>query len=503
MLIPAGSAANIPGGEAMADLPHVVVIGGGLSGAMVALHLLRDHTALRLRLTVVEPRPRLGAGLAYGTTDPQHRINVAASRMALFREDPLHFEHWLHARADGPDGDLEARLPDGRLYPRRTVFGSYVADTLDQALAAAGDRVRFRHLRDRAAQVTRPGGDADAMRIDLAAGAPLRADLLVLALGHAPPAPPPFLRQVPPSRLVADPWTPDALAAIAPEAAVLVVGTGLTASDVFASLHARGHAGPILAISRHGLLPRPRTTLAVAARGDFATAPARTALALLRRVRDEVRAGDAAGRPWEDVVDALRRDAPMVWRTLPLGERQRLLRHLRTVWDVHRFQCAPQIQATTDRLLRTGRLSVQAGRIDRVLPGPDGRLSVEYHRRGGGPAQRTMDAVINCTGPGHRPATLQHPVLVGLAEQGVVQPDPYGFGLQVDAQSRAVPAPGVAAGAVFVAGPMARSAHGELMGLPQISLQPREIAALLAASAGRPGALPLDPAKGSPLATTL
>ncbi len=478
----------------MAEPPHVVVIGGGLCGAMVAVHLLRDRADVALRLTVVEPRPRLGAGLAYGTTDPQHRINVAASRMALFPEDPLHFERWLHAQPDaGPDGDpggdVEARLPDGRLYPRRAVFGAYLADTLDRALAAAGSRVRFRHRRDRATSIE---GGPDGMRVGLAGGATMRADLLVLALGHAPPALPPFLCRVPQDRLVADPWRPDALAAIPPGAAALVVGTGLTASDVFASLRARGHAGPILAVSRHGLLPRPRTTLPVAARGDFATAPARTALALLRRVRDEVRAGDRANRPWEDVVDALRRDAPVVWRALPPGERQRLLRHLRTVWDVHRFQCAPQVQATTDRLLRSGQMVVQAGRIDRVLPGADGRLRVDYRRRGGEPGLRTVDVVINCTGPGHRPATLQHPVLAGLAAQGVVRADPYGFGLLVDPENRAVPAAGVAAGAIFVAGPMARSAHGELMGLPQVSTQPREIAGRIAAL------LAGSPAIGSP-----
>ena len=95
---------------------------------------------------------------------------------------------------------------------------------------------------------------------------------------------------------------------------------------------------------------------------------------------------------------------------------------------------------------------MQAGRIDRVLPGADGRLRVECQRRSGGPVLRTVDAAINCTGPGHRPATLQHPVLAGPAGQGLVQPAPYGFGLQVDVESRASPGAAVAAGAVVVAG---------------------------------------------------
>ena len=47
--------------------PHVLIIGGGASGVMMAAHLLsRPDTGFRV--TIVEGRHMLGCGVAYSTT---------------------------------------------------------------------------------------------------------------------------------------------------------------------------------------------------------------------------------------------------------------------------------------------------------------------------------------------------------------------------------------------------------------------------------------------------
>ena len=453
---------------------HIAIIGGGFAGAACALHLLRDHPGLRLPLTIVEPRAVLGAGLAYSSPATEHRTNVAASRMSVLPDQPTHFHDWLLAEGE-PARDPASAMPDGRLYPSRAAFGRYV-DAQLRAQVAANPGVAFAHVQDEAVRLD---GDAAGFSIGLAGGGELHADLVVLAVTHTRPDLPSVLRGC--GAVLPDPWDVAALARIPAASRVLVVGTGLTACDVVASLLARGHRGPITAVSRHGLLPRPRTELPVEAEGDFTIRPERTALGLLRRVRRAMATAQAAGRPWENVVDALRQQAGTAWGSLDWGERRRLLRHLRTWWDVHRFQCAPQIDAALTAAQASGALRVRAVHLLGVADTPDG-AEVRLRPRGAAPGVTEVlgcDVVVNCTGPGHRSVSASHPVLRGLGEAGLLAADPVSLGIWVDGQSRVLRADGSAWANLFVAGPLARGTFGELMGLPQVNLQPRAVAAEL------------------------
>ena len=428
-------------------------------------------------MTLVEPNAVPGAGLAYSTTDPVHRVNVAAGRMSLFTELPDHFDAWLRDRGM-PRSDPDGALPDGRLFPRRALYGRYVNETLQSAIRLA--RADVRHVRQRAV-AARPEGAG--FRIDLDDGGTVEADLLVLAVSHTAPDLPRFLQACKGDAwLIADPWQPGALDAMPRDSDILVVGTGLTGCDVIASLRARGCRGRIVAVSRRGLLPRPRTMLPVSSFGVFDQAPADNALALLRRVRAAVAEAGRLGRPWEDVIAALRDQARIVWGSLPVPERRRLLRHLRPFWDVHRFQSAPQIDRVVHDELASGGLELLAA-TPLAAERTDRGFSVTLHPRGTLPVTRILRdvaAIVNCTGPGHRSVVDSHPVLRSLNRAGALEADPMALGIAVDALSRVIRPDGVAWDRLFVVGPLARGTHGELMGLPQVSAQPREVAATIA-----------------------
>lgn len=64
----------------------VIVIGGGFTGAAVAIALSR-RAQTPLDIAVIEPRVEVGRGVAYSATDRDHRINAPAANHCLTADD--------------------------------------------------------------------------------------------------------------------------------------------------------------------------------------------------------------------------------------------------------------------------------------------------------------------------------------------------------------------------------------------------------------------------------
>ncbi|GAB0116514.1 FAD/NAD(P)-binding protein [Acidisoma sp. 7E03] len=467
-----------------AGRPRVTVLGGGLSGSVFALTLARSPAVAAI--TVVEPRPALGPGLAYSTEDPAHRVNVPAAKMSIYEDDPLHFDRWLRSGNHLQD-DPEGAWSDGQLYPRRALFGAYLREQVAQAAASTAGSLH--HLRACATAAERT--DAGGFAVTLDTGATLDSDILVLATSHPPPAAPPAIAQAlagHPS-LIANPWAPDAFDTIAPEDAVLIVGTGLTMADIAVSLARRGHRGPVLAFSRRGLLPREHGAVPLPPPSWFADEPApRTARALTARIRALIGAAGQDGLSWHAVLDDVRTHASGIWGGLDQDERRRLLRHLRSFWDAHRYRIAPPMAEALARMRASGQLRVRAAALAHIAVGDSVTVGLRPRHHGHGPVESfRADHVIIATGPAHGQLIRQSPVLASLAAQGLIQADPLGLGLAVDDRSRAIGTNGAALDFLRVVGPLARERFGELMGLPQVARQPeavaRDVARVLAGAA--------------------
>jgi uncharacterized NAD(P)/FAD-binding protein YdhS len=440
----------------------LAIIGGGFSGACLALHLARDgYTG---RMVIFEPRPVLGLGLAYSTVDDSHRLNARASRMSVYPDDPAHFTRWI-AETGACDDDPEAALPDGRLFTRRSVYGAYVAAQV-APLVRDG---RVVHVRAEVRELTRRDG---AWAVLCGDGREIVADVAVLATGHAPPGVPGALAEISGHEgFIADPLRPGALARIAPQAKVLIVGTGLTMADSVAALTQAGHSGPIIAVSRRGQVPRPH------AMEDFFTTvgfslPA-TASALVRAVRAAVAAAVAEGLTWQAVFDALRWRAEDLWGPLPAVERRRLVRHIRPFWDTHRHRLPPPTAAVLNRRLAANTLRIAAASIAGVqVSGP--RIEVLLRARGADDATReAFDAVILTAGPG-RPGQAGDSVCGKLVRNGVLAVDGTGLGFCCDAAGEV---PGAQHPPLFVIGPLTRGTFAEIIGVPEIAVQAGSVAA--------------------------
>jgi uncharacterized NAD(P)/FAD-binding protein YdhS len=440
----------------------VAIVGGGFSGGAVAYHLAGLLPEFAARIVIYEPRSRLGAGLAYDTNEPAHRINVPAERMSLVPGDEGHFVRWLH-ETDALAGDADAVLLDGRLFPRRSVFGSYV----DAQIRPLIDAKRIEHHRVRVTSITRVGS---RWRVMDEVGGACDADIVIIATTHPPPHPPRELESIAGDpRLITDATAPDALAPIRANERLLIVGTGLTMADVVAALHARRHRGRILAISRRGLRSRGHAGARVEPFGDFSSPPEISALSLLRRVRAAVAAAEREGQSWHGAFDAVRKQGDAVWAALSIAERRRLVARLRPFWDVHRFRVAPMVESSLDLLISQGVLVIAAARLVEATASLE-TVRVGYRRRGETATQYDdFDRIIVTTGPAHGDILSRQPALASMHAAGFITPDAVGLGLSCDRRARLLDRHGRPTAGLLLAGPLARGEFGELMGLGEVA----------------------------------
>jgi len=437
---------------------HVVIIGAGFSGSLLAINLLRHGGP---RVTLIERRAgQIGRGVAYSAADPGHLLNVRASNMSALPDSPDHFVDWLAAHRPEVTGG----------FAPRTVYGAYLQHLLAEARTHSGDRMRV------------IAAEAVALRwidggfvVELAEGAPLAADRVVLAIGNLPPHTPSGLNpaDLPADVYAADPWAGDIAEGLVADDSVVLLGTGLTAIDAALLLETRGFSGRILALSRRGLVPR-RHVVAGSHPLGLSERPAGTLSSIVRSVR--CRAQEIG---WRDAVDELRPVTQILWSGADTAMRARFLRHLRPFWDVHRHRLAPQVAARVDALCEAGRLSFAAGKIvSAQAEGAHARLT--WRPRHGDAAITTRARrIVNCTGPQGDLLRTQEPLLRQLLASGQIRPDVLRLGLDVDAWSHAIDRDGAVQDNLYCLGPMARSGLWEVVAVPDLRRQSWDLARML------------------------
>lgn len=463
----------------------VVIIGGGASGTLAAIHLLGSPGA-PMRIALVEPGGVSGRGVAYSTTRPEHLLNVIAAKMSAFDADPSHFvRHLLASGSDegAADGRVaaEGATADpgvvGAVFAPRRDFARYLQATL-AASPNAGDVVHI----DMAAVDIAPSATGHAVL--LASGMRLQTRSVVLAVGNEARALPLRAEQVRGDVQVVEAWDYEAVGAIDAAADVCIVGSGLSMVDAVVSLAANDHRGRIQVLSRHGLTP-----LAHADPGsqhlDVAGLAPLSMRARMHELRRRAGANQAQGLPWQWTLDALRHHTQALWLHASERERARFLRHAARVWDIHRHRIAPAVAATLQGLLASGQLQVHAGRA--LALDVHGSATTLRFRPRAKTEERTITAqvIVNATGIETAFARSRRPLLRALAARGAVRAGPLGLGLATAANGTLLDGDGHAQPGLFALGALRIGELWETIAIPDIRGQAEQVAhAVRARSAG-------------------
>jgi uncharacterized NAD(P)/FAD-binding protein YdhS len=408
-----------------------------------------------VRLTLIEPREQIGRGLAYATENESHRLNVRASNMSAFPDDPDHFWDWL--RANGHGGE------DRFCFVPRLVYGRYLGSLIEDRLAETNPRVRW--LRETVTSLSERDG---SVTLHFSGRQAAVFDMAVLCCGHeaSETLDAPFV----------SPWEDPRSWNDAPDSTILILGTGLTMVDAAIALSESGHRGPIVALSRRGLLPQAHRRVDVAPIAQ-AELPSPATLApfvhwLRARARDEMQGGG----DWRSVVDGLRPHVQALWRAMPNKSRRRFLEHARPWWDTHRHRMAPEVEAKIRALRESGQLRILAGHSLEVNAKRDGASVSIRPRASEGEVHLEVSRIVSCRGLTSDPRRSSNPLVAQLVAEGYARADPLGISLDVDNDCALVDASGRASERIFAVGPMSQAAFWESIAVPDIRLQAASLA---------------------------
>ncbi len=439
---------------------HVIIVGGGASGVLLAYQLLHQR-AYTFRITLVEQRPDIGRGIAYHTSNPDHLLNVRVANMSALPDQPDHFWRWLISR----DNHMTL-CPDPYCFVPRRIYGDYISGLLKQQIFDRSEQ-NLSILRGICIGV---GGDHNSLSVTLDDGRRVAGDFVVLATGHDTTTG---------QRGYANPWTPLLGVPIDADAAVLILGTGLTMVDYVLSLLRDGHRGTITAISRRGLLARPHQNV-MTMRIDETEVPFGADIStLLRWLRDRIDACVSQGGDWRSVIDGLRPYTQRLWRELPLRSKRSFLEHARAWWDIHRHRMAPEVESRIAEAVHAGKISLMAAKMIRVDPTSSG-AKVTYRRRGEMNLHHIeVGSIVDCTGVVKDPRATANPAVRCLLERGLARVDPLGIGIETDNNCALIDRSGIPSPRLFAIGPLTRAAFWEVIAIPDIRNQCAELAVRL------------------------
>lgn len=445
-------------------MKRITVIGGGASGTLLAINLLKYDGDERIEINLVEKRDTIGRGVAFGTKHDVHLLNVPAGKMSAFPDDPEHFHRWL--LANGHETDSHDFVP-------RMLFGKYLTETLEEARDQAKANVILNIFDDEAVDAHFETGKAEVV---FASGDIHYSEAVVLAFGNFLPPHPSVSDKAftKAAKYFLDPWSPDVDTAIEKEDAVLILGTGLSMADAVLRLRNNGHTGMISAISTRGLISAEHKLGYTHPSFYDEIKDKQRITDILKIVRREMQVAADKGSDWRAVIDSLRPNTQELWLNLPLAEKKYFMQHLSRYWNVARHRMPPQVRATLEEMRSAGTLSILRGRLRSIEYTPDG--FVTSHTFNGETKTIGTDAIINCIASESNFSKIDSPLVKNLFASGSIRCDDLNFGLDAAPDGTVRFANGDPNGLVFTLGTALKGVLWESTAIPEIRVQAQNLA---------------------------
>jgi uncharacterized NAD(P)/FAD-binding protein YdhS len=447
-------------------MKDVTIIGGGFSGAMLAVNMLRENSPVHIR--IIEKSKHIGCGLAFSADKDYHLLNVPAHVMGAFADDTKHFLQWLKKN--------NIEIPPSNHVPRK-YYGRYINELFNEGLKTCKPYQKIEVIRDEVIDILLNEGKAE---VKLKSGKSICTEKVVLAIGHFPPGHPrskdaSFIES---DRYFRDPWSAPYDQFNSTDK-ILVIGSGLTMIDNVLTLYYNGFQGKIFSFSNHGYLPFVYKQSEQYPSFYEEIKKFNNVLDVFKVVRKHFRIAQEKGIGWRAVLDSFRYHNQEIWMSWPFEEKQKFLKHLSRIWNIARHRIPYDYDQVLNQLIKSGQLEIKAVKILSIKKG-NNDIEVNYRiRKSSEERNDRFDYLLNCTGPQSNYQRLEHVLVKNLMDHGYIICDSFHMGLDALPNGTILDREGAPSKNLYTLGPPLKGILGESTAVPELRRQAFDLALLL------------------------
>lgn len=399
---------------------RIAIIGGGLSGTLVAYNLLKtDLNPITIYL-FEKDQHQLSRGIAYRASNETHLLNVPAAGMNIYGLEQGDFYRWLQKKG------YASYLPND--FVPRHLFGNYLVELFRDAVDRAR-HVKVKVVYDEVVDVVKAD---NSLTVVTATGQSYNVSKAVLANGILPPADPfQLTEKVKQTGLYqSNPWHFTTDDKFLSNQKITLIGTGLTMLDYAVGLLNDGRSFSITAFSRRGFLPLPHKSYDAYDFPEYNVVPTDDIGILLKTIRTYYRAHHERGLDWRALIDRIRSQAPELWQALSDVSKKRFIRHLKPYWEIHRHRAPQKALETIQKAVQEKRFTLLRGRIQKV-EATAGKLNIVLVNSRG-VTELSTDHLLNSSGLQQDISLTSDVLLTKLLQRGYMIPDKTGLGVETD-----------------------------------------------------------------------
>lgn len=407
----------------------ITIIGGGFSGTMTAVNLIRKSNAA-FELILINERENLNKGTAYHPYSEKHLLNVIAGKMSAFPEEPNHFLDWVM----GLDAfkNKDRTLIENAFLPR-ILYGEYLSDIWKNAVNEAESKgIQIDIIESHVVDIDVV---ENSIFLLLENGIGLTTDECVVATGNHLPRNPKITNMefYSSPNYFQNPWKVESVINTQAHLPILIMGNGLTMVDTVFSLLEHGFKGTIISISPNGfnILPHRHNGLKYSKLVEEMTEDI-SIYELVKLINRHIKSVREFGLSAEPVIDSLRSHTQKIWANFSHQEKKVFMSRLRHLWGVARHRVPLHSHDKIQQLRIDGKLHINSGFIKNIIESKD-EISVQYlDRKDKIMKEIIVSRVINCTGPETDFMKLEKSFLKNAIQKNLLFQDELKLGIRTD-----------------------------------------------------------------------